>query len=93
MGRKRMTESVATCRFADAGASNGLLHSLLDQTWIQMVTSLLCRSRILPAVSLGEHPLPAPLPIGIAVLPRQGMGQYHRSPPRRQTLLMEAVNN
>jgi len=93
MGRKRMAESVATCRFADAGASNGLLHSLLDQTWIQVVTSLLCRSRILPAVSLGEHPLPAPLPIGIAVLPCQGMGQYHRSPPRPQILLLEAANN
>jgi hypothetical protein len=87
-----MAENVATCRFADAGASNGLLHSLLDQTWMQMVTSLLCRSRILPAVSLGEHPLPAPLPIDTAVLPRQGMGQYHRSPPRPQILLMEAVN-
>ena len=39
-----------------------------------------CRGRILPAVSLENHPLPAPLPIGTAVLPRQCMGQNHRTP-------------
>lgn len=75
------------------GVCNGLLLGLLDQTWIVVVTALLCRGEILPAVSLGKHPLPARLPIGTAVLPRQGMGQHYRSPPRRQTLLMEAVNN
>ena len=92
MGRKRMAESVATCRCGETGATNGLLHGLLDQTWIQVVPVLLCRGRILPAVALGKHPLPAPLPIGMAVLSRQGMGQPCRSPTRRQILPMEAVN-
>jgi hypothetical protein len=32
------------------------------------------------------------LPIGMAVLSRQSMGQHHRSPTRRQILLMEAAN-
>ena len=92
MGRERMAERVATCRFGEAGAFNGLLHGLLDQTWIYVVAALLSRGRVLPAVSLGKHPLPAPLPIGMAVLSRQGMGQDHRSPTSRQILLMEAAN-
>ena len=57
-----------------------------------MVAALLSRGRVLPAVSLGKHPLPAPLPIGVAILPRQGMGQHHSSPTRCQILLMEAAN-
>ena len=37
--------------------------------------------------------MPAPLPIGMAVLSLQGMGQHHRSPTRLQILLMEAANS
>ena len=57
MGLKRMAESVATCRFGEAGATNGLLHGLLDQTWIQVVPVLLCRSawRYVLAKAWGMH--------------------------------------
>ena len=65
--------------FDEAGAPNGLLHRLLDLTRIDVVATLLGRGPILPAVSLRKHPLPAPLPIGMAVLSLQGMGQHHRS--------------
>jgi hypothetical protein len=43
MGRERMSKSVATCGFDEAGAPNGLLHRLLDLTRIQVVASLLVR--------------------------------------------------
>ncbi|MFZ0407341.1 MAG: hypothetical protein WAM11_04420, partial [Cyanobium sp.] len=66
--------------------------TLLDQTWIQGVAALLELVLVFPVVSLGKHPLPVPLPISIAVLSRQGLGQHHRSPTRRQILLMEAAN-
>jgi hypothetical protein len=62
----------------------------LGSKWWRLSTAV---AGVFQAVSLGEHPLPAPLPIGPAVLPRQGMGQHHRTPPRRQTLLIEAANN
>jgi hypothetical protein len=92
MDRERMAERVATCRFGETGAFNGLLHGLLDQTWIQVVAALLSRGRVPPAISLGKHLLPTPLPIGMAVFSRQSMGQHHRSPTRRQIPLMEAAN-
>ncbi len=47
MGHERTAKRVATCGFAEAGAPNGLLHSLLDLTRIQVVASLLGRGRIL----------------------------------------------
>ena len=65
----------------------------MDQTWIQVVTALLCLGRVIPVVLLGEHPLPAQLPLDNAVFPRQGIRQNHRTPTRREMLLMETANS
>ena len=58
MGCERMAKSMATSHFGKAGAFNGLLHSLLDHAWLQLVAAFFPRG-VLPAVLPGKDPLAA----------------------------------
>jgi hypothetical protein len=81
-----MAEAVAAFRIGDSGGQHGSAHRFQYQGGIQVVTALLPGLGITPVV-LREHPLPAPFPGGIRVLPRQGqgqgLGQLHPAPACR----------
>jgi hypothetical protein len=88
MGCERMAEGVATCWFGEACAFYGLLHSLLDHAWIKVVAALYSTIGVLPAIPLGNNLLPTPFTLSVPISFRQRMRQDHRSPTRRQILLM-----
>jgi hypothetical protein len=85
-----MAEAVAAFRIGDSGGQHGSAHRFQYQGGIQVVTALLPGLGITPVV-LREHPLPAPFPGGIRVLPRQGqgLGQLHPAPACRPIALMD----
>lgn len=61
VGRKRVPESVAAHLLCDACSADSLLYRTLDQGLVDVVPALLFRPGVLPALGLGEHPLPAPI--------------------------------
>ena len=55
-----------------------------------MVAPLLPTCWVSPSFALGEHPLPAPLSVGVGVFPGKGVRQGHLPQSRRQIAGMQA---
>ncbi len=74
------------------GFGYGSLHRLLHHARIEMMAALGTGFPVAPPLLLGEHPLPRPLPIGVWVLPGQGIGHQHTAPASLQVTVMQAAN-
>jgi hypothetical protein len=70
---ERMPECVAGDPFGESNLSDSLRDGLLDKRFMNVVSSLLSGFRVHPAMFLREYELPAPLAIGVLILPGQGM--------------------
>ncbi len=68
MGGERMTQRMAPSPFLDLSRIHGLLHRPLHHGLMEMVSSLLTRLHVSPAVRLRKDELPNPLAIGVGIL-------------------------
>src|SRR6266436_1301643 len=71
MGRERMSETVATGWFADAGGAHGFLKRNLQNAFRDMMPLFLSTPRILREARGCKHVLPRPFPICIGIFPLQ----------------------
>ena len=74
MGGKRMTEAVGGGELADLCRNHSAPNCFLHQARIQVMPPLLPGFVIVPALVLGEHPLPVPLPVGMTVFATERSG-------------------
>ncbi len=81
MDSKGMAQAVGFGWLADLCCNHVPTDRFLHQARIQVMPALLAGFVVAPALVLGEHPLPCPLPVGMVVLPAQRSGQLHASVP------------
>lgn len=73
----------------DAYSQDCVSTGCLDQAGIQLVSPLLARRRILPAVRLWEHPLPASRHGRIVVVLSESIGLLHPAMALSQILVLD----
>jgi hypothetical protein len=64
---KRMPERMRGCGLCQAGLANGLFHDLLQNGFVQVMSTLLSGFPIRVVASCGKYPLPAPLFSGVGI--------------------------
>src|SRR6266545_6900268 len=77
VGGKRVAEGVASRRLGNPGAADGIRHRALENGFVKVVTTALSGEAVHVHARGGEDPLPAPVPAGVRVLPRQCIGQLN----------------
>ena len=92
VGGERMAEGVASDSPGQSGLSRSLIDRLLDERFVDVVSSLLAGLRVRPAMLLREHELPTPLPVGVGILAGQGVRSFDAAVPMGQVLLMNGLD-
>ena len=75
--------------FVDVFSQHCVSEGCWEQAGIQLVSPLLARRRILPAVRLREHPLPASRHGRIGVVPSESMGLLYPAMALSQILVLD----
>src|SRR5439155_426848 len=70
-----MTEGMACGLLGNPGAADGILHGPLENGFMEVVTATLPGETLHVEARGREDPLPPPVPAGVRVLARQGVGQ------------------
>ncbi len=85
-----MGKAVRAVRFVDIRRMRGAPNCFLNQALIKIVSDLLPDFSIVPALVLGEHPLPDHLPIGGLVFTGKSSRELQLSVSLGQIFLVEA---
>jgi hypothetical protein len=78
--------------FDDASPLDRLLHSTLQDGFVNVVTPYLASLVVLPPVLLRENPLPAPLGGSVGIFTVQRARHLHPPPSFRQVFLMDRLD-
>ena len=70
-----MPEGVACGLLGNPGAADGILHGPLGNGFMKVVAATLAGEMLQVEARGWEHPLPPPVPAGVWVLARQGVGK------------------
>ena len=81
VGGERVSEGVAAHRLGHPRGHHGPPNLFLNDRAIQVVAPLLPTGLVSPSLALREDPLPGPLPVGVGVLAREGVGSTTRPQP------------
>jgi len=87
-----MPKRVARDSFGQSGLSDSLQDRLLNKRFVNVVPALLAGLGVSPTAFLWEYELPAPLAIGVRILPGQRMRQFHAAVTVRQVLLVNLLD-
>ena len=90
--REAMAQGVRTNWLHDTRPSPGLAKRPLRHRLVDMVALRWAEARIVADPRGRKHPLPAPFPVGIGVLARQGMRQLHAAETCLQIALVKAAH-